>query len=48
MESSLDELKHRIVAAIERVILQMLENTWRGIEYHLDILHVEVVSILQY
>jgi hypothetical protein len=26
----------------------MLENTWRGIEYHLDILHVEVVSILQY
>jgi hypothetical protein len=47
--TSLDELKLRIVAAIETVIPQMLENTWREIEYRLDILramkgaHVEVV-----
>jgi hypothetical protein len=46
---SLDELKLRIVAAIETVTPQMLENTWREIEYCLDILramkgaHVEVV-----
>jgi hypothetical protein len=39
----------RIVAAIETVTPQMLENTWREIEYRLDILratkgpHVEVV-----
>jgi hypothetical protein len=45
----LDELKLRIVAAIETVTPQMLENTWREIEYRLDILratkgaHVEVV-----
>jgi hypothetical protein len=30
--TSLDELKLRIFAAIERVIPQMLENTWREIE----------------
>jgi hypothetical protein len=47
--TSLDELKLRIVAAIETVTPQMLENTWREIEYRLDILratkgaHVEVV-----
>jgi hypothetical protein len=45
----LDELKLRIVAAIEIVTPQMLENTWREIDYLLDILratkgaHVEVV-----
>jgi hypothetical protein len=39
----------RIVAAIKTVTSQMLENTWREIEYCLDILgamkgtHVEVV-----
>jgi hypothetical protein len=47
--TSLDELKLRIVAAIETVTPQMLENTWREIEYRLDILratkgaHVQVV-----
>jgi hypothetical protein len=47
--TSLDELKLRIVAAVETVTPQMLENTWREIEYRLDILratkgtHVEVV-----
>jgi hypothetical protein len=47
--TSLNELKLRIVAAIETVTPQMLENTWREIEYCLDILramkgtHVEVV-----
>jgi hypothetical protein len=35
----LDELKLRIVAAIERVTLQVLESIWREIEYRLDILH---------
>jgi hypothetical protein len=33
--TSLDELKLRIVAVIERVTPQMLENTWREIEYSL-------------
>jgi hypothetical protein len=33
----LDELKLRIVAAIETITPQMLENTWRKTEYHLDI-----------
>jgi hypothetical protein len=47
--TSLDEMKLRIVAAIETVTPQMPENTWREIEYRLDILrategaHVEVV-----
>jgi hypothetical protein len=47
--TSLGELKLRIVAAIETVPPQMLENIWREIEYGLDILrakkgaHVEVV-----
>jgi hypothetical protein len=46
---SFDELKLRSVAAIEKVTLQMLENTWRKIEYLLDILramkdaHAQVV-----
>jgi hypothetical protein len=31
--SSLDELKLRIVAVIKTVTPQMLENTWREIEY---------------
>jgi hypothetical protein len=34
--SCLDELKLKIVAAIETVIPQILENTWRKIEYILD------------
>jgi hypothetical protein len=52
--TSFDELKLRIVAAIETVTPQLLKNTWREIEYCLDILRinkgveVEVVSILQY
>jgi hypothetical protein len=47
--TALDELKLRIVAAIETVTPQMLENTWKEIEYRLDILratkgaHVVVV-----
>jgi hypothetical protein len=47
--TSLDEVKLRIVAAIETVTPQMLEITWKEIEYLLDILratkgaHVEVV-----
>jgi hypothetical protein len=47
--TSLGELKLRIVAAIETVTPQMLENSCREIEYRLDILratkgaHVEVV-----
>jgi hypothetical protein len=39
--TSLDELKLRIVAAIETVTLQMLENSWRKIEYRLDILRAK-------
>jgi hypothetical protein len=45
----MDELKLRIVAVIETVTPQMLESTWRELEYRLDILcammgaHVEVV-----
>jgi hypothetical protein len=47
--TSLDELKLRIVAAIETVTPRMLENIWKEIEYRLDILdatkgaHVAVV-----
>jgi hypothetical protein len=47
--TSLDELKLRIVAAIETVPLQMLEIAWRETEYRLNILlvkkgeHVEVI-----
>jgi hypothetical protein len=49
LRTSLDELKLRIVAAIETATPQIL-NTWREIEYRLDILrvkkgaNVEVVS----
>jgi hypothetical protein len=52
--TSLDELKLRIVAAIETVTPQMLENTWRETEYRLDILratkgaNVEVVIVYRY
>jgi hypothetical protein len=38
--TSLDELKLKIFLAIERVTPQMLENSWRDIQYHLEILHV--------
>jgi hypothetical protein len=47
--TSLNELKLRIVVAIERVTPQILKYSWREIEYRLDILrakkgaHVEVV-----
>jgi hypothetical protein len=46
--TSLDELKLRIVAVIQTVTPQMLENIWRETEYSLDICakkgaHVEVV-----
>jgi hypothetical protein len=47
--TSLDDVKLRTVAAIETVAPQMLENTWREIEYRFDILramrgaHVKVV-----
>jgi hypothetical protein len=52
--TSLNELKLRItcIAAIETIIPQMLENTWRETEYHLDILHatkgILLFCILQY
>jgi hypothetical protein len=49
--TSLDELKLRIVAAIETVAPQMLENTWREIEYRLDFLRARILklfSFLQY
>jgi hypothetical protein len=36
--TSLDELKLRNVPAIETVTSQMLENSWKEIEYRLDIL----------
>jgi hypothetical protein len=39
--TSVDELKLRIVAAIKTVTPQMLEDTWREIEYFLDILHAK-------
>jgi hypothetical protein len=47
--TSLDELKLRTLAAIETVTPQMLENTWREIEYRFDVsramkgAHVEVI-----
>jgi hypothetical protein len=49
--TSLNELKLRIVAAIETVAPQMLENTSRATKYRLDILremkgvHVEVLHV---
>jgi hypothetical protein len=39
--ASLDGLKLRIVATIETVTPQILENTWREIECRLDILHAK-------
>ncbi|GBO29186.1 hypothetical protein AVEN_124673-1 [Araneus ventricosus] len=44
---SLDELKRRIVTAIENVTSQMLENTWREIEFHLDVLRATKGSHVQ-
>jgi hypothetical protein len=47
--SYLDELKLRIVAAIETVKLQTMKNTWRELEYRSYMLramngaHIEVV-----
>jgi hypothetical protein len=47
--TSLDELRLRIVYLIEAVTKQMLGNTWKEIEYRLNILramkgeHIEVV-----
>jgi hypothetical protein len=37
LDRALDEMKLRIVAAIETVTQQMLENTWRENEYRLAI-----------
>jgi hypothetical protein len=37
--TSLNELNLKIVAEIETITPQMLENTWREIEYRLDILY---------
>lgn len=47
--TSLDEMKLRIVAAIETVTPQTLKNTWRETEHHLYILpamkgaHVKII-----
>jgi hypothetical protein len=47
--TSFNELKLTIVTAIETVTPQKLENTWKEIDYRLDILraikgaHVEVI-----
>jgi hypothetical protein len=42
--TSLDELKLRIIAAIEIFTPQMLENTWRETEYRLGILRAMKVA----
>jgi hypothetical protein len=51
-KTSVDELKRRIVAAIETVTPQKLENTCREIEYRLrakkDVRMLKLFSILQY
>ncbi|GBN99927.1 hypothetical protein AVEN_41972-1 [Araneus ventricosus] len=44
---SLDELKRRIVTAIQNVTPQMLENTWREIEFRLDVLRATRGSHVQ-
>ncbi|GBN39706.1 hypothetical protein AVEN_217452-1 [Araneus ventricosus] len=44
---SLDELKRRIVTAIQNVTLQMLENTWREIELRFDVLRATKGSHVQ-
>ncbi len=47
--NNLQELKERISAAIESVQVDMLENTWREMEFRLDALratigdHIELV-----
>jgi hypothetical protein len=45
--ASLDELKLRIVAAIETVTPQMLENTWSESKYRLDTLCAKNVCMLK-
>jgi hypothetical protein len=45
--TSPDELKLRIVAAIETVTPQMLENTWRETEHRLDILRAMKGAMLK-
>ncbi|GBN89626.1 hypothetical protein AVEN_237945-1 [Araneus ventricosus] len=42
-----DELKRRIVTAIQNVTPQMLENTWREIEFRLDVLQATKGSHVQ-
>ncbi|GBM25238.1 hypothetical protein AVEN_153420-1 [Araneus ventricosus] len=44
---SLDELKRRIVTAIQNVTPQMLENTWREIEFRFDVLRATKGSHVQ-
>ncbi|GBM18326.1 hypothetical protein AVEN_106022-1 [Araneus ventricosus] len=44
---SLDEMKRRIVTAIQNVTPQMLENTWREIEFRLDVLRATKGSHVQ-
>ncbi|GBM70919.1 hypothetical protein AVEN_263592-1 [Araneus ventricosus] len=39
---SLDELKRRIVTAIQNVTPKMLENTWREIGFRLDVLRATI------
>jgi hypothetical protein len=46
--TSVDELKLRIVVEIETVTPKMLENTWREIEYGLDILRAKKVRMLKF
>ncbi|GBN47039.1 hypothetical protein AVEN_123266-1 [Araneus ventricosus] len=38
VQDPLDELKRRIVTVIQNVTPQMLKNTWREIEFRLDVL----------
>jgi hypothetical protein len=45
--TSLDELKLRIVAAIETVTRQMLDNTRKEIEYRSDILRATKSALLK-
>ncbi|GBN06782.1 hypothetical protein AVEN_205907-1 [Araneus ventricosus] len=44
---SFDELKRRIVTAIQNVTPHMLENTWREIEFRLDVLRATKGSHVQ-
>jgi hypothetical protein len=45
--TSLDELKLRIIAVVETVIPQILENTWKETEYLLDILRATKVAYVE-